>query len=432
MVGDPAGNDSFEDSLNKIIAKNVLVLERTQAEADRLNALGYTHSKWSWADGSALDPKQRTAESMAESGADDTAEPGGPAADAGPSDGAGAKAARPPPPLHTGWEDPPGSVTLYKVDELKDIWAGGPQKPWRNFTADGSVGSIFQPVFQQLKAELGVPEPAEPNDDDDEDESSSAWQAASSSVLQTLTRTSAEGYRHLFLLPAFFETLHQLQVVQGRDIRLVIRTFGHDLPDVVAALNCFCNGLHPDFPLASPYARTELAKLSIDGQAQPGTNRDSQIWCGRYHPAHLPPLPGPASTGGRGGPTASFRLQPFPVHTAGAGGAAGVAAGGAGEEGPEPEPEVGPRESDYKGESKAVLMLQRGLDPSGMVSAQGIQDDYHYWKRNRYNPAAGKPMWVTRADREFHHIFFDDNIHNQADDSVGPAPIPQRPHRNAG
>eukprot|EP01052_Picozoa_sp_SAG31_P063634 SAG31_NODE_22551_length_523_cov_0.724057_3_plen_73_part_01 len=56
-------------------------------------------------------------------------------------------------------------------------------------------------------------------------------------------------FRHFFLIPAFFHTLYELQVEQRRDVRLVIRTFGTDGPEVVEALRCFCDGKHPEFPL---------------------------------------------------------------------------------------------------------------------------------------------------------------------------------------
>jgi len=46
------------------------------------------------------------------------------------------------------------------------------------------------------------------------------------------------------------------------------------------------------------------------------------------------------------------------------------------------------------------------------------KDDYSYWKNNGYTPESGKPVWVTWDDDRYHHIFFDDNIHNLADDSI--------------
>jgi hypothetical protein len=37
---------------------------------------------------------------------------------------------------------------------------------------------------------------------------------------------------------------------------------------------------------------------------------------------------------------------------------------------------------------------------------------------NNYSPGAGKPLWLTADDASIHPIFFDDNIHNSAEDSI--------------
>lgn len=52
------------------------------------------------------------------------------------------------------------------------------------------------------------------------------------------------------------------------------------------------------------------------------------------------------------------------------------------------------------------------------VSCRVVNDDYHWWKNRQYLPAAGKPLHVTLADEAAHPIFFDDNIHPRADDSI--------------
>ena len=47
-----------------------------------------------------------------------------------------------------------------------------------------------------------------------------------------------------------------------------------------------------------------------------------------------------------------------------------------------------------------------------------IQDDYHFWKDNNYIPGAGKPLWLSLDRPNTHHIFFDDHINNNSDDSI--------------
>jgi hypothetical protein len=58
----------------------------------------------------------------------------------------------------------------------------------------------------------------------------------------------------------------------------------------------------------------------------------------------------------------------------------------------------------------------------------GIRDDYPYWKTNNYIPTAGKPIWVPNYDDDKtsendekvydHHVLFDDNIHNLPHDGI--------------
>ena len=50
------------------------------------------------------------------------------------------------------------------------------------------------------------------------------------------------------------------------------------------------------------------------------------------------------------------------------------------------------------------------------------------WQGNNYSPAAGKPLWLTAGDTSIHPIFFDDNIHNSAEDSI----VAVRARLNAG
>jgi hypothetical protein len=47
----------------------------------------------------------------------------------------------------------------------------------------------------------------------------------------------------------------------------------------------------------------------------------------------------------------------------------------------------------------------------------GIQDDYDFWAANRWEPWAGKPVWVPR-DTSVHHVLLDDNIHNLENDGI--------------
>ena len=58
------------------------------------------------------------------------------------------------------------------------------------------------------------------------------------------------------------------------------------------------------------------------------------------------------------------------------------------------------------------------------VTVCGIRDDYPYWKENKFDPTAGKPVWIPLFTNESldtpygHHLLFDDNIHNLPNDGI--------------
>ena len=111
LIGDPAGGDTFEDCLNKIICKVAFVKKSDSRSA------GNT-SKYTWHDGSPLDLHARS------------------------------EAA--PPPLLTEWEWPKDCCPFYQVTSLKSQFA-------KNFTCPGSPGSIYRGVYDELEAALRLP-----------------------------------------------------------------------------------------------------------------------------------------------------------------------------------------------------------------------------------------------------------------------------------
>ena len=156
MVGDPAGGDSFEDCLNKMICKNALVRAKKPG-ADPLKAQSVSELVW-W-DGTP----------MLEQGA--------------PAVGEHV------PPLRGDWVWPDGCVPFYKVKALKKQTNGG-----RAFTQPGSPGCIYRAQLEELEQALRVPEGARAGLD---------------------PRLCHDGV-HWFLLPSFFHTLHALHAA-GRD-----------------------------------------------------------------------------------------------------------------------------------------------------------------------------------------------------------------------
>ena len=168
MCGDPAGGDTFEASLNKIICKSALVQTRGIARGGMPTR---------WRDGSAI----------ASSGTE-------------------------PPPLFTGFEWPEGTVSFYRAGPSAKACA-------RTFTEPGQPGEAYRPLFNRLEESLRWPQSIKPP-----------------------KRLCHDGMHH-FLIPAFFTTIREL-AKRGAASGIVIRTFGTDADDVVAALQAYTEGLH--------------------------------------------------------------------------------------------------------------------------------------------------------------------------------------------
>ena len=177
------------------------------------------------------------------------------------------------------------------------------------------------------------------------------------------TKSLCQDGIHHFLIPGFFKTLTELQN-RGREFSVVIRTFGDDLDDLVACVNDFAQGKHlPEF------------------QAYPGKTLDhfhiapENVWKGRYDE------------------NGNFNL----INKA--------------------------NDSVISNENEVVKLLQGGYCNEDSISIIACQDDYEHWAQHNYHPSAGKPLWITKADDRYHHIFFDDNIKNNEEDSIVAARI---------
>jgi hypothetical protein len=302
LLGDPAGGDSYEDSLNKILAKVAFVKPVPPAEQK-------PHGRWrewAWHDGSPLDPELRTGD-------------------------------MPVPPLlpDSSFAEVGGCEKFYNVHTLKKAFA-------KSFTAEGSPGSIYRSEYDRLAASV-------------------KWPA---NVPLDRRLASEEGYH--VLLPSFFHTLAFLRD-SGRPFSVVLRTFGTDLPRVREAVNAFAEGAHPD------YAGVLFPELKLPAE---------RMWLGRYR-----------------GSDGSFCLFPYGE---GPGSAPGGGAAGLGDE------------------ESMVSELQGELEALPRVS--GVMDHYDWWNGHGYSPSAGKPLWLTleqaQTPGDWRHIFFDDNIHNNAEDSI--------------
>lgn len=300
MVGDPAGGDSFEDCLNKMICKNAFVRTRSGSGGASAALAAKSLDELCWWDGTPL------------------------CTDAEPS--------APPPPLVYDFEWPEGCVPFYKVEGLKKAHA-------KRFTEPGKAGCVYRQLYEQLEQAMRLPAGQEGKVD---------------------KRLTLDGV-HWFLLPAFFLTLHHLHRSE-RDFGLIVRTFGTDGPAVGRALNAWSEGLHPTV--------AGVPSLSVDPE------RD--LWRGSY------------SDDG------SFSLRRVPALS-------------------DPTAVAGNAEERLEEDAALAMMQERA---SAVPRAVVCADHYEWWKAHHYSPAAGKPLWVDTSEEHMHHIFFDDNIHNDPDDSI--------------
>ena len=172
MVADPAGGDSFEDVLNKMLAKTAFVRRKDGGAVDDATS----PSDLEWRDGVPLhddggDPEQA---------------------------------------LWLRWEKPSDGSKMASTTKCLEAHR-------KTFT---ETFKRFDGLKNELAARLRLP----PGD----------WDACFK---------TDDGQHHRFL-PAFFETLRVL-LDAGRDVSLVIRTFGSDGPTVALALRAWIAGNHP-------------------------------------------------------------------------------------------------------------------------------------------------------------------------------------------
>jgi hypothetical protein len=296
LVGDDAGGDTREDSLNKILAKSAFV----QIPPGSDSKLGKTMDKDSdssitpthWWDGSVI-------------GEDMTHVP----------------------PLYTGWKWPDGCCpyyrTSYKVHSKKFVHGHG--KPYR-------------PLYDSMQKELTFFPP-----------NSNADGAKLPDIMS-------------HLLPALFDTLMTISQRPEQNIRLVFRTFGTDLPQLAEAITAFSRGHHPDYPNFVAH-RLEIPQTCL--------------FRGRW----------------RNGKYVLFQYYENTNNN--------------NNNKDEDDPE---RCILAEGDDQVLQLLSS-------LPICGIQDDYHFWAANGWEPWAGKPVWISHTRKE-HHVLLDDNIHNLENDSI--------------
>ena len=162
-IRNPAGGDTFEQSLNKIIAKNTFI--------PRLGAQPSPPERaWRPQDGTRSFRREDSCKNKAESLT-----------------------------IHTGFDVPPHLSRFYDVRKSEAT----------EFTEKGSAGETLRDLYDELEAKLRFP-------------------GTESGQGELPLAAFCHDKVHHFLIPAFFETVTELQKM-GRAFTVVIRTFGTDV-----------------------------------------------------------------------------------------------------------------------------------------------------------------------------------------------------------
>jgi len=303
------------------------------------------------------------------------------------------------PKLYTGFRWPDKCCPYYRTAYKKHA---------KSFCSEGNHGRIYRPVLEACEAALATPS------------------AVSSGTTGTWDHSGGGGggAKENTMLPAFYETLRHLikshqnagqNETFGNEsespsrspskspsklpFTVVFRTFGSDLPEIAKVVTTFAMGEHPGYPgvhfppLCLPPERLYQGRWKIVED----DNDDNRL---------------------KKPPTVVYQLWNYHDET----------------------------QLVASGDAEILKLL--GSSGSAVF---GIRDDYRYWKKQNWNPTAGKPVWVPEypscpggdndnknnnlsdsecdsdsdnhsKDRDgecyAHHLLFDDNIHNLPNDGI--------------
>jgi len=200
------------------------------------------------------------------------------------------------------------------------------------FTQPGQPGESVRGVYDDLKASLLLP---------------------SGTSLRDAPPIVGEGSH--FLIPSFLNLVLKLQQ-DGRDFRIIFRTFGTDGANVLKQFNLFCSGGHPSYPDVPP----DLSKWAV---RTPGGTGE---WYRDDSDLHL-----------------SICKEVDGVELV----------------------------QQLHGAAECAAALRTKLFACPVTHSLMLRDYFPHWRRCGEACDAGKPLLVERPITGMaHHIFFDDNI----------------------
>lgn len=249
-------------------------------------------------------------------------------------------------------EAQPGMVTYAELlEEVLKMEKKQLQALKNKFTESGQPGESIRATYEELQAKLQLP-----------------------AGVKLPTAPASVGEGENFLVPSFLNLVLHLHKEQ-RDFRIVFRTFGIDIMDVIKEYNLFCNGGHPCFPDVP----ADMASRTI----------------------HLP-----AGTAEVFRNDAGFQLAMSSLYN----GAELVHL--------------------HHGIPACAAALRTKLFDSPQTLSMAIRDCFPHWRKHKEADDSGKPLFVEPITAGIHHIFFDDNIERDrahivdARDVVSGDPLP--------
>lgn len=363
LLGDPAGGDSVQECINKIIAKSAFVStigmshhldgDQQMNGADDSATLKRSPSSGNICDSHQYEPTHWWNGSSIDNTNDNFPSPS------------------PPPPLYTGWTYPPNSCPYYRTMYKQHA---------KKFTSSPH-GQVYRPLYDKICMKMGLDCT---NDDHDGQRQSNEemnvfhnflpafWQTLmyyfpSSNKTDTSNNINDESALSALVIPEG----DRMRVPPPPKVTLVLRTFGTDLPRVAAAISEFAKGNHPDYPL---YSNEDLILeedyLYCSGWSyrDHGNDDKEELVYSLYHDNN------------------NDDQERTPV---------------------------------YSGDDDILNFLQS-------KHIVGIQDNYPFWRDNNHAPWAGKPVWTNTSvhGHDHHHVLLDDNIHNDPTDGAGGIRVP--------
>jgi hypothetical protein len=423
LIGDDAGGDTFEQCINKIIAKSAFVkvpsttTTTTNSNGESLrktseNApLSQEQRKYTlkvvpthWLDGSPIRKSE-----VDETNSDTPA-----------SFPRGIKSS---PQLWTQWEWPNNACPYYRTSFKK--------RSDRFIQEDGLIyKSYYQIIYKKLHPNRWNKTNAGKRiDQGDAAFTTGAVNESCATDAEIIHNNDKTQRTMAQMLPAFFNTLislqewchhqssssvHQHPSPLMQNITIVLRTFGTDLPLVMNAIQRFVHGQHPDYPNVPhlhgsfyiPSNGTVRGRWiqKVNGACASRFDIDQITEISKIHQYEYELLDGNNNVIVSGDENVVQWLHALHIDDK-------RSVNTVNEQSDNNTERFGNASQSYDN------LKQQQQQP--IITICGIQDDYEHWSKHNCVPWAGKPIWKlltkdgisSHPHTHYHHVLFDDNMY---------------------